>query len=58
MDSLEPTAHKDQCIVKVYVHDDSDIVRMELPMPPAAVTYDKISNVKGFVCYFLIEFLK
>ncbi|RCN48128.1 cadherin domain protein [Ancylostoma caninum] len=49
MDSLEPNAHKDQCIVKVYVHDDSDIVRMELPMPPAAVTYDKISNVKG--CY-------
>ncbi|KAL6733207.1 hypothetical protein Aduo_003873 [Ancylostoma duodenale] len=49
MDSLEPDAHKDQCIVKVYVHDDSDIVRMELPMPPAAVTYDKISNVKGTI---------
>ncbi|EPB68826.1 cadherin domain protein [Ancylostoma ceylanicum] len=49
MDSLEPDAHKDQCIVKVYVHDDSDIVRMELPMPPAAVTYEKISNVKGTI---------
>lgn len=34
--------------LQVYVHDDSDIVRMELPMPPAAVTYDKIATVKGW----------
>ncbi|ETN78299.1 cadherin domain protein, partial [Necator americanus] len=45
MDTLQADAHKDQCIIKVYIHDDSDVVRMELPVPFAALTYDKISTV-------------
>ncbi|VDM76380.1 unnamed protein product, partial [Strongylus vulgaris] len=48
-DSLESDAHRDQCIVKAYVHDDSDVVRMELPIPPAALTYEKISTMKGTI---------
>ncbi|VDN30138.1 unnamed protein product [Cylicostephanus goldi] len=49
MDSLDENAHRDQCIVKVYIHDESDIVRMELPMPPAAVTYEKISTMRDTI---------
>ncbi|VDL85785.1 unnamed protein product [Nippostrongylus brasiliensis] len=46
MDSLEADAHKDQSIVKVYIHDDSDIVRLDLPLPPAAVTYEKVNVIR------------
>ncbi|KJH43298.1 cadherin domain protein [Dictyocaulus viviparus] len=40
------TAHKDQCIVKVYIHEDSDVVRLELPIPPSAVTYEKTEDIR------------
>ncbi|KAK6040660.1 hypothetical protein COOONC_21837 [Cooperia oncophora] len=46
MDSLEADAHKDQSIVKVYIHEESDIVRLELLMPPAAVKYEKVDAIK------------
>ncbi|KAK6732600.1 hypothetical protein RB195_016768 [Necator americanus] len=49
MDTLQADAHKDQCIIKVYIHDDSDVVRMELPVPFAALTYDKISTVTSTI---------
>ncbi|CAJ0608102.1 unnamed protein product [Cylicocyclus nassatus] len=49
MDSLDENAHRDQCIVKVYIHDESDVVRMELPIPPAAVTYEKISTMRDTI---------
>ncbi|WKX95373.1 hypothetical protein Q1695_012095 [Nippostrongylus brasiliensis] len=49
MDSLEADAHKDQSIVKVYIHDDSDIVRLDLPLPPAAVTYEKVNVIRKTV---------
>ncbi|KAK6013685.1 hypothetical protein OSTOST_20997 [Ostertagia ostertagi] len=46
MDSLAADAHKDQSIVKVYIHDESDIVRLELPVPPAAVNFEKVDAIK------------
>ncbi|KAK5980995.1 hypothetical protein GCK32_012714 [Trichostrongylus colubriformis] len=46
MDSLAANAHKDQSIVKVYIHDESDIVRLELPIPPAAVNFEKVDAIK------------
>ncbi|VDM62852.1 unnamed protein product [Angiostrongylus costaricensis] len=40
-------AQKDHCIVNVHIHEESDIVRLELPIPPAAMDYEKINNIKG-----------
>uniref|UniRef100_A0A158PB86 Cadherin domain-containing protein n=1 Tax=Angiostrongylus cantonensis TaxID=6313 RepID=A0A158PB86_ANGCA len=46
-DPTAAKAQKDHCIVNVHIHEESDIVRLELPIPPAAMDYEKIDNIKG-----------
>ncbi|XGW13307.1 hypothetical protein V3C99_013724 [Haemonchus contortus] len=42
----EANDNKDQSILKVYIHDESDIVCLELQASPVAVTYAKVDTVK------------
>ncbi|VDO06623.1 unnamed protein product [Haemonchus placei] len=42
----EANDNKDQSILKVYIHDESDIVCLELQASPVAVTSAKVDTVK------------